>query len=248
MDKVELAYTAVFTALVCITTMMLQVYIPETKGYFNIGEVMIYITAILLGPRVGMLAGGIGSALADVLTGYTIFAPATLVIKGCEGFLTGLLSQKLGRRRGFKRPYLTLIAGALIGVLIWVVGANLYAGTAEVTLGYTIYTLRSPSHSWVIAGIAAALLTVSIGLLVGTPIGAYLIATLIGGSIMVSGYFLYESLLMGVPAALAELPFNIGQVIVGISVSIPLSNALLKALRESLRIHAGSESSRSKPV
>ena len=54
-------------ALTCIATMLIQIPIP--LGYAHLGDSVILITAYLFGPVVGALAGGIGSAMADILTG-----------------------------------------------------------------------------------------------------------------------------------------------------------------------------------
>lgn len=89
----NLILTAVFAALVAATTMLIRMPIPATTGYFNIGEAMIFIAALLFGPVVGGLAGGVGSAIADII-GYPLFAPYTLVIKGVEGWLVGKMSRK----------------------------------------------------------------------------------------------------------------------------------------------------------
>ena len=48
--------------------MLIQIPIP--LGYAHLGDSVILITAYLFGPVVGALAGGIGSAMADILTGY----------------------------------------------------------------------------------------------------------------------------------------------------------------------------------
>ncbi|MBR4306086.1 MAG: ECF transporter S component [Ruminiclostridium sp.] len=77
-----LVQTAVFTALVCVATMIIQIPVPATGGYVNLGDGFIITGAFILGMPYAALAGGIGSALADLLTGYAIYAPATLVIKG----------------------------------------------------------------------------------------------------------------------------------------------------------------------
>ena len=70
---------------------MVRVPIVATKGYFNLGDTLIFISAALFGPLFGMIAGGVGSALADVIGGYIHFAPWTLFIKGIEGWLAGFL-------------------------------------------------------------------------------------------------------------------------------------------------------------
>ena len=80
----ELAAMGVFTAFVAVSTMIVNAYVPATKGFFNVGEIMVYTSAILMGPIVGSFAGGVGSMLADVSLGYTVFAPGTLIIKGIE--------------------------------------------------------------------------------------------------------------------------------------------------------------------
>src|SRR5713226_5050817 len=87
------AATAVFTAFVAAATMAFVIYIPATKGYFNIGEVMVYIVAMLMGPYVGAFAGGVGSAISDAILA-PVYAPGTLVIKGIEGFVVGYLTSR----------------------------------------------------------------------------------------------------------------------------------------------------------
>ena len=75
---------AIFAALVAAVTLTIAIPIPATSGYFNFGETLIYVAALLFGPFVGAIAGA-GASLADLLLGYGIFAPGTLVIKGVEG-------------------------------------------------------------------------------------------------------------------------------------------------------------------
>src|SRR5689334_14586653 len=91
---VTITITAVFTALVFLSTYLFQIPIPATQGYFNLGDIMIFITALTFGPAVGGFAGGIGSALSDALGGFGTFAPFTLIIKGLEGIVAGLLSRR----------------------------------------------------------------------------------------------------------------------------------------------------------
>ncbi|MBN1883072.1 MAG: ECF transporter S component [Deltaproteobacteria bacterium] len=86
-----LALMALFSALVTVATLVIRIPIPITKGYFNLGDTLIFIAAALLGPVYGLVAGGVGSALADVIGGYVHFSPWTLVIKGLEGFIAGAL-------------------------------------------------------------------------------------------------------------------------------------------------------------
>ncbi|MCE4610047.1 MAG: ECF transporter S component, partial [Desulfurococcales archaeon] len=106
--------SAVFAALVLAAT-MISVYTPITEGYFNLGESMVYTAAILGGPYVGLIAGGIGSALADIILGYSHYAPGTLVIKAIEGYLAGWIFLKLSRLPSEKRRSMIYIAALLVG-------------------------------------------------------------------------------------------------------------------------------------
>lgn len=91
---ITITITAVFTALVFLSTYLFQIPIPATQGYFNLGDIMIFISALTFGPATGGFAGGIGSSLSDALSGFGVFAPFTLVIKGLEGFVAGAISRR----------------------------------------------------------------------------------------------------------------------------------------------------------
>jgi uncharacterized membrane protein len=60
---------------------------------------MIFVSALTFGPIVGGLAGSIGSSIADVVSGYGYFAPFTFVIKGVEGGIAGLISDRMSVKR-----------------------------------------------------------------------------------------------------------------------------------------------------
>src|SRR5947208_474819 len=82
---VTITVTAVFTALVFLSTYLFQIPIPATQGYFNLGDIMIFITSLTFGPTVGGFAGGIGSALSDAVAGFGTLKSFTRVSKGMNG-------------------------------------------------------------------------------------------------------------------------------------------------------------------
>ena len=90
----DLTLLAMFIALTTVATMSIQIPIPATKGYINIGDTILICAGLLLGRTAGGVAGSIGSALADLLSGYGYYAPITFVVKGIEGFLAGYLKEK----------------------------------------------------------------------------------------------------------------------------------------------------------
>lgn len=85
----KLALTALMAALTAVLTLA-SVPLPG-GGYYNFGDVAIFIAAAALGPALGAFAGGLGGALGDLILGYTFYAPFTLVIKALEGLIAGLL-------------------------------------------------------------------------------------------------------------------------------------------------------------
>ena len=82
MSTKKLCAMGLLVALTCVATMIIQIPIPATQGYVNIGDSIVLISAIFFGPQVGFVAGGLGSGLADLLSGYPQWAIATFIIKG----------------------------------------------------------------------------------------------------------------------------------------------------------------------
>lgn len=159
----EIAASIVFAATVAATTLVVRIPIPGTGGYFNLGDTMVLTAALLFGWRVGAFAGGVGSALADLI-GFPLFAPLTLVVKGMEGSVAG--------------------------------------------------RLRSSESS-----------------------GRNVLAVIVGAAIMVAGYFLGEALMPwygGLAGAIEEIPFNLGQAVSGIILSLIITKAVIKAAPELL--------------
>ncbi|MHA2183917.1 MAG: ECF transporter S component [Promethearchaeota archaeon] len=115
-NSLSISIIGIFTALNFIFTFWLQIPIPATGGYINIGDTVVMFTALLFGPIIGGIAGGLGPMLADILSPYVIYAPATLVIKGIEGFLIGLISNP--RDSEERISYRDIIAVLIGGILI----------------------------------------------------------------------------------------------------------------------------------
>ncbi len=114
-NVLSISIIAIFSALVCILTMVISIPIPATQGFINIGDSGVMISGLLFGPIIGGFSGGIGSALADIFLGYTIYAPGTLIIKGLEGFVVGLIANpKLYFKRLNYRDFLAVVAGGAI--------------------------------------------------------------------------------------------------------------------------------------
>lgn len=145
-----IALVVVMAAATCALTLVVQFPIPATTGYIHLGDVAANFGALAFGPWLGFLIAGGGMAIADLIAGYTIFAPATLVIHGLQAVVIALV----GRQR---KIWLMFVASAL------------------------------------------------------------------GGVVVVGGYFLYETVILGMAAAAAaqEVPFNVIQALSGM-VGVPV--------------------------
>ena len=86
----KLVLSAMFAALICVVTMIIKVPSP-LKGYLNLGDCVVLLAGWMLSPGYGFLAAGIGSALADLFSGYVVYAPATFIIKGCMAVTAGYM-------------------------------------------------------------------------------------------------------------------------------------------------------------
>lgn len=117
----RLVMTGLLAALGCVATMVLVVPSP-TGGYMNLGDAVVLLGAYLLGPVYGAVAGGIGPAMADLLSGYAVYVPGTLVIKALMGWSAGMLYRLLRRRNTA-----LLLCGAAAETVM-VVGYWLYDG------------------------------------------------------------------------------------------------------------------------
>ena len=121
----KLTTAAVMIALTCVLTMVVRIPSP-TKGYINLGDCAVLVSGWLLGPVYGSLAGGVGSALADLLSGYPVYVPGTLIIKGSMAFIISLFPERFSKS-GNLRPHFSFIVGEVIAESVMVLGYYLYA-------------------------------------------------------------------------------------------------------------------------
>ena len=124
----KLTRIAVLMALTTVMTMIIHIPTIGTNGYINLGDMVVFIAAMMLGKRGGFLVGGLGSALADILLGYTHYAPITFLVKGLEGYIAGmLLETKLGQS---KPLFATTVGGIWMAFGYYIAEIFMYGGKA----------------------------------------------------------------------------------------------------------------------
>lgn len=159
---VRISLMAIMAALVAVGTFVIRIPNPM-GGYFNVGDVLIFVAALTFNPLVGGFAGGVGSAIADAI-GFPVFVIPTLIIKGLEGLIAGAISNRKSMIRD-------------------------------------------------------------------------VLAVIVAGCEMIVGYFLVEWLVLqwGLGGALAEVPANVAQIVVGGVVGIPIAFVIRRRLPEILK-------------
>ncbi|MEH7073626.1 ECF transporter S component [Neobacillus drentensis] len=92
---------ALFIALTLVVTMFIQIRLPlmGNGGLIHLGNVPLFIAALVYGKKTGAIAGAFGMGLFDIISGWTLWAPFTFVIVGTMGFVVGLISEKVPGNR-----------------------------------------------------------------------------------------------------------------------------------------------------
>lgn len=120
----KLVGAGMLAALVVVATLLIQIPTPS-RGFLNMGDVVVLVSAWMLGPIYGAATAGIGSMLADLFAGYTMFAPGTLIIKGLIAFIAASLFAVLSGRGKKHRIPARLLSGA-VAELFMVFGYFVY--------------------------------------------------------------------------------------------------------------------------
>lgn len=122
----KIVITALFAALICVATMLIQIPIPATGGYANLGDGIILICAFLMNPIYAVIAAGLGSMLADILAGYVSFALGTLVIKAGVALIAALIYKRFGRDHSVRTSLIAMLAAGILAEAFMVLGYFFY--------------------------------------------------------------------------------------------------------------------------
>ena len=199
------ALYGILTALTAAVTYASYLPFSPTKGYFNLGETMVFFSALAIGWREGAICGGIGSAAADILLGSGIYAPITAVAKGAEGFVAGIL----GRLKGGTHwgPLLGVVLGLLVTIAAsWPLPGKVWGVDEWLILLFLFLAVWAAV--FIVFQKWKELLSIATPMILGIAAG---------GAVMVASYFMGEYFLLnvGLGKALAEVPINVAQVVIG---------------------------------
>lgn len=152
----NLTIAGLLTALVAVSTMMIKIPVLSTEGYIHLGDSMIFLSAIMFGKKKGAIAGGLGSALADLLLGYTHWIIPTLIIKGIMGYGIGVIADQENDNAINIRNIIALVFGASWMIFGYFIAGGIMKGN------FIISATSIPANS--VQGFVGALLFIPIGI------------------------------------------------------------------------------------
>ena len=125
---IRMSIVAVTTALVAVITIAIRIPTP-LGGYVSLCDVAVTFVSYTFGPITGLIAGGLGTAIADLVGGFGQWAPVSFVVHGLEALIIALIV-RINPDSLFYR-----IVSALVAVVIVAGGYFLLTGAFLVGFG-----------------------------------------------------------------------------------------------------------------
>lgn len=142
----RIASAAILTALVVIMTMVVRIPVGPTKGYLNLGDMAIFFSAITFGPVTAFIAGGLGTAMADIISGYSQWAPFSFLIHGLQGLAVGFIVRVFYKNSTislFSSRFLAFLAGTVIMAGGYFLAGSLMVGAASAAVEIPMNVLQN---------------------------------------------------------------------------------------------------------
>lgn len=157
----DLIVGSMLVALVFVATVFVNIRLPiaANGGLVHLGTAMLFIAAILFGPKKGAIAGAVGMGLFDLVGGWLLWAPITIIARGIQGYVVG----KIAWSKGHKGDSMAL---------------NITATIASVPLMVAVYYIGEAImfSSWIVplASIPGDLVQNAIGIIIAIPVCVFL--------------------------------------------------------------------------
>lgn len=156
----KIVLASLFAALTFVAT-LIHIHVPGMQtGYVNLGDTLVIISSLLLGPVYGSLAGGIGSAFTDFLHGYVVYVPATFIIKTLMGVAAFYVYKILSKNKDSYNAFAVSVGG-IISEAIMILGYLFYEG--QFMVGYAGAIVGIPGNCvQAIFGVVGAVLLLKV--------------------------------------------------------------------------------------
>ena len=147
----KIVISSMFAALVCVATMLIKIPSP-LKGYINLGDGIVLLAAWVLPLPYGIVAAGLGSALADLFSGYVVYAPATFVIKALMSVVAYSIYKLLAKKA---KSTISRVFSGILAEFVMILGYFLFEG---ILYGFVPSLVNIPANA--VQGIAGIVIGV----------------------------------------------------------------------------------------
>ncbi|MGL4570743.1 MAG: ECF transporter S component [Clostridium sp.] len=125
-NKVKMiTLTGLMIAIVFVSGSIIK--IPTINGFMQMGDCMVFLSAVLLGRKYGFLAAGIGMALVDASGGYVAWIPFTFVIKGCMALCAASIILKY-KKKNLKTFLIAFVIGGVVDLIGYFIANAIMGG------------------------------------------------------------------------------------------------------------------------
>ena len=146
----KMVIAALFSAIIFTATFFIQFKLPH--GYINLGDAAVLLCGRFLGPLYGGIAAAMGSLLADILSGYVLYAPITFITKGIMAVCSYYIFSSIKNRSHFIATFFSGLIAEIIMISfyfifeVFVIGfaaafLNIYANAIQAAFGLILYII-----------------------------------------------------------------------------------------------------------
>ena len=153
----RVTYTAIFTAIILLATSIIKFSTGLGEGYIHLGDCFVYLSACVLPFPYCLFAGGFGGALADILSGYAIWAIPTMLIKMLNAVPFAIICRKYKSNKILsKQVVLMTVVSGIITILGYFVAECILYSVASATLSLLGNTIQAVASGIIFVIIAKA--------------------------------------------------------------------------------------------
>ena len=152
----KIVISSLFAALICVATMLIKIPSP-LKGYINLGDGIVLLAAWILPLPYGLIAAGLGSALADLFSGYAVYAPATFIIKALMAVVACYFYKLFAKKA---KVTLSRVFSGILSELVMILGYFLFEG---ILYGFVPSLVNIPANAvQAVAGIIIGVVLITV--------------------------------------------------------------------------------------
>jgi uncharacterized repeat protein (TIGR04002 family) len=154
----KITYTAIFTTMIVLATSVLKFSTGLGEGYIHLGDSVIYLAACLLPFPYCLIAGALGGALADIISGFAIWSIPTMIIKMLNVLPFALICKRYKSNKILsKQTTLMTIVSGIITILGYFITECILYSVASATLSLIGNTVQAVASGIIFIVIAKSL-------------------------------------------------------------------------------------------